>query len=57
MDNLSEEDLFLIKKSLEYTRLKFEEYQNYPSYEYKQKRICEVNKTLAKVNDIIKERN
>ncbi|WP_428327912.1 hypothetical protein [Mucilaginibacter sp.] len=51
---LTLEDLSFIKESLKYTKLKFEEYQTYPSYEYKQKRIQEAAEVLNKVSDIIK---
>jgi len=57
MENLNPltlEDLSFIKESLEYTRLKFEDYQGYPSYEYKQKRVQEANEVLKRVSDIIK---
>lgn len=49
MDNLTLEDINFILESLKYTKLKFEEYQGYPSYEYKQGRIEDVNKVAAKV--------
>lgn len=54
LEQLTLENLSFIKESLQYTKLKFEEYQGYPSYEYKQKRINEVNDVLNKVSDIIK---
>lgn len=54
MDDLTLADLDMIITSLEYTRLKFDEYSKYPSYEYKQSRISEVNATIAKVAAIRK---
>jgi len=55
MENLTIADLTFIQESLKYTRLKFEDYQGYPSYEYKLNRIDEVNKVATKVNAILKE--
>ncbi len=54
LDTLTIEDLSFIKESLKYTKLKFEDYQTYPSYEYKQKRIQEAAEVLNKVSNIIK---
>ena len=52
MKELALEDVNFILESLKYTRLKFEEYQGYPSYEYKQGRIADVNNVMAKVTAI-----
>jgi hypothetical protein len=52
---LSLADLQLIKESLQYTKLKFEGYANFPSADFKQKRIEEAAAVLAKVSEIIKE--
>lgn len=56
MENLSVKDIEFILESLEYTRLKFENYpigeKGYPSYEYKQQRIQEVTEVIAKVKKI-----
>ena len=52
---LTQQDLEFILESLKYTKLKFEDYQKYPSYEYKQGRIKEVQDVMAKVKDILKE--
>jgi hypothetical protein len=52
---LSLADLQLIKESLLYTKLKFEDYANYPSQDFKQKRIEEASAVLARVNELIKE--
>lgn len=45
-------DLNFILESLEYTRKNFEEYELYPSYEYKQKRIGNVNDVMEKVRTL-----
>ncbi len=42
-------DLEFILESLRYTKLRFEEYDRYPSYEYKQGRINDVLSVMAKV--------
>ena len=52
---LTKSDWEMISESLKYTKLKFEEYQEYPSQEFKQKRIDEVVTVIAKVNEIKKE--
>ena len=45
----------MILESLKYTKLKFEEYDKYPSCEYKQKRIDEVNELIAKIKLLKKQ--
>ena len=45
-------DLDLILESLEHTRKKFEEYELYPSSEFKQKRIGDVNDVMEKVRTL-----
>lgn len=52
---LTKEDLKFIEESLLYTRKNFEEYQKYPSYEYKQERINQVNDVLNKVKQMMRE--
>lgn len=54
IEELSKEDLELIEDSLKYTRKNFEEYQRYPSYEFKQQQLKRVNDTLAKIREIKK---
>lgn len=51
------EDLNFIKESLKYTKERFENYQDYPSYEYKQKRLKAVNDVAAKVSATIKSKS
>jgi 5-bromo-4-chloroindolyl phosphate hydrolysis protein len=48
---LTREELEFIEESLKYTRKNFEEYQKYPSYEFKQQRLKQVNDVLAKIRD------
>mgnify|MGYP000935868291 CR=1 FL=1 len=48
-------DLDFILESLKYTKLAFENYQNYPSHEYQQKRIREVNEVMNKLVKLKKE--
>lgn len=55
VSDLTIHDLDLILESLKYTKLKFEEYQFYPTYEYKQKRIEEVSGVISKVRILKKE--
>lgn len=52
---LSLADLQLIKESLQYTKLKFEVYTNFPSPDFKQKRMEEATAVLVKINQLIKE--
>ena len=56
MNDLSNEDLSFILESLEFTKHKFENYDKYPSVDYKQKRINEVTEIISKIKIIIKER-
>jgi hypothetical protein len=51
---LSQQDWNLILESLTYSKLKFEEYEKYPSPEFKQKRIEEVTKLIAKIKSLRK---
>ena len=55
-EELTMEDLLFIQESLKYTKDKFENYEKYPSYEYKQKRVDEAATVLGKVAGIIKKR-
>lgn len=58
MINLTGEELNFILESLNYTKLKFENYPigpgGYPSYEYKQKRLEEVASVVEKVRQLKK---
>lgn len=55
MTTLNEGELDFILKSLSYTRKSFEEYQNYPSYEFKQGQLKTVNDVMEKVRAVKKE--
>ena len=46
---LNVSDLEFIIESLRYTKMAFEDYEKYPSYEYKQKRIKEAQDVIDKV--------
>ena len=46
---LTKKEIKIIIDSLEYTRHKFENYDKYPSYEYKQQRIDDVNSVIIKL--------
>lgn len=52
---LTLEDLQLIKESLQYTKLKFEDYQNYPSTEFKNEEVKRVQDVLLKVSNLLKQ--
>lgn len=49
---LTKEDLKFIEESLLYTRKRFEEYQSYPDYEFKQQRLKQVNDVLEKIREM-----
>lgn len=51
---LTPEDWDFIQESLKYTKIKFEEYDRYPSNDFKQERIDFVNKVSEKVAQIKK---
>jgi len=52
---LTNQDLRFILESLQYTKIKFETYDLYPSHEFKLQRIKEVETLISKVQNIIKE--
>ena len=51
MENLTEADVKFILESLKYSKLRFEEYEGYPSEDFRKQRIDEVNKVIQKVKD------
>jgi ppGpp synthetase/RelA/SpoT-type nucleotidyltranferase len=51
----SKHELALIEESLYFTKRKFEEYPGYPSVEFKQGRVKEVDDVLSKVRNAKKE--
>ena len=55
MDRLTLSELQLIRVSLSYTKRAFQEYEHYPSYEFKQRRLNEVDVIRQKISQMIKE--
>lgn len=53
---LTKSDLAMILESLVYTRKSFENYQDYPSYEFKLQRLEDVNGVIAKIQELLKEK-
>ena len=57
MENkLTNEDLDFILESLKYTKMKFEDYQGYPSEEFRHSRIKAVNDVADKIRVIKKNK-
>ena len=60
MEKLEASDWSFILESLKLSKLKFESYpigkDGYPDYEFKQKRVQEVESVIKKVSDIIKSK-
>jgi hypothetical protein len=50
--SLTLNEIDVILESLKYTVLAFENYQGYPSFEFKQTRIKEVNDVALKLRDM-----
>jgi len=48
-DQFSTKDLEVILESLMYTKKTFEDYDKYPSYEFKMQKINEINGLISKV--------
>jgi hypothetical protein len=55
MELLNLEDLEVIEESLKYTIFKFQDYSEYPSEEYRQKRINDVRSVSIKIAELIKQ--
>lgn len=53
-DVLSRDDWKMILESLKYTRLKFENYEQFPTDEYKQTRIQEVSELISRIKELLK---
>lgn len=51
---LSSQDWEMILESLKYSKLKFEEYDKYPSADYKQKRVEDVTQLILKIKSLKK---
>ena len=54
MKELTGEEKQMILESLKYTKIKFESYQDYPSQEFKKKRIEEVDSLIQKLKEVFK---
>lgn len=52
---LTEQEWHILFSSLEYTKRAFENYGDYPSYEFKCERISEVENLVAKLRQLRKE--
>ena len=52
VDRLTYDDCLFIIESLDWTVQKFENYQQYPSYEFKQRRVMEAKAIRQKVRDL-----
>ena len=49
---LTKQEWGLLFQSLRYTKMAFEDYSDYPSYEFKCERINEVNNLVAKLRQL-----
>ena len=56
MTELTRDDLYFILESLDFTLQRFQDYDRYPSYEFKQERIAEVQSLQKKIRAMRKER-
>ncbi len=52
---LTKNELTMILESLNYSIKSIEEYDKYPSYEFKQQRIKEVNNLIFKIKQMMNE--
>lgn len=55
-EELSSNDLDIIEESLLNSRKRIEEYQDYPTYEFKQQQLERINKVATKISSLIKAR-
>jgi hypothetical protein len=49
---MTRDDIALILESLHFTKRKFEEYTDYPSYEFKQRRLKDVERAADAVRKL-----
>ena len=56
-EELSLNDLEVIKESLTYSRKRIDEYQHHPDYEFKQQQLVRINNVATKVANLIKAKN
>ncbi len=52
IEPLTGNDLAFIAESLRYSKIRFEEYDRYPSWEYKRERIAEAEEVIARFQEI-----
>lgn len=52
-DLLSDGDWMMILESLRYTKLKFEDYEGFPSNEYRQERVNEITRLVARIQSLL----
>jgi hypothetical protein len=52
IDKLTLQEIAMVLESLKYTKLRFEEYDKYPSYEYKLQRIKEMIDLINKIENL-----
>ena len=50
---LTQNELKMILESLEFSKHKFENYEKYPSNEFKQARINEISQLISKIKSLI----
>lgn len=51
---LSLSDLNVIKESLKYSKQRIEDYQEHPSYEFKQQQLAPINEVALKISELLK---
>lgn len=51
---LSKSDINVILESLKYSKMHIENYQSYPSYEYKQQQLARIEEVIQKLRDLKK---
>lgn len=52
-DLLSPDDWKMILKSLNYTRINFENYDKYPTEEYKRQQVHDVSDLISRINNLL----
>ena len=54
-EKLTQQELEMIREALNYTKRSIQNYEHYPSYEFKQQRLNEVDTVRQKISQMIKE--